>query len=59
MVKVSTLFHRVDGFEASETESGHPFILDPQQEDQFLRDLLEPVVYDPGNQLVKSILSKL
>jgi hypothetical protein len=59
MVKVSTLFHRVDGFDESETSSENPESLDLDFGDQFLQKLMEPLIFDPGEQLVKAILKKI
>ena len=58
MVKVSTLFLRVDEFIESDQSSEIPDILDQDIEDQFLRRLLEPLIFDPGDKLVQTILSK-
>ena len=60
MVKVSTLFHRVDGFSEFDHQSSQfPDILDQDLEDKFLHKLLEPVLYDPGDKLVQTILNKI
>jgi hypothetical protein len=59
MVKVSTLFHRVDGFDESYASSTIPAMLEQDLGDQFLEDLLKPLMYDPGEQLVKTILEKI
>lgn len=59
MVKVSTLFHRVDGFDDQNASSTIPDILDQDLEDQFLQNLLNPLIYDPGDELVKTILKKI
>jgi len=57
MVKVSTLFHRVDGFIESDDESSDlPALLDQNKEDNFLQALLEPLICDPGDKLVQTIL---
>ena len=58
MVKVSTLFHRVDGFDESNISSDYPDLLDQDFEDYFLDKLLTPLVFDPGDKLVQNILSK-
>lgn len=58
MVKVSTLFHRVDGFDLSDLSAKNPDILDQNIEDCFLENLLEPLVFDPGDELVQKILQK-
>jgi hypothetical protein len=60
MVKVSTLFHRVDGFDETEVPlDAPPEILDLEFEDLFLKELLSPLVYDPGERLVQAILQKI
>jgi hypothetical protein len=56
MVKVSTLFHRVDGFDVSDESPAFPVFLDFENEDKFLKDLLEPLRFDPGDKLVQTIL---
>jgi hypothetical protein len=59
MVKVSTLFHRVDGFDELNASSTIPDNLDLDLGDQFLQELMSPLIYDPGEQLVKTILEKI
>jgi len=59
MVKVSTLFHRVDGFNEIDQTSHIPDILDQDLEDDFLHNLLGPLLYDPGDKLVQTILNKI
>jgi len=59
MVKVSTLFHRVDGFDELNASSSIPDKLDQDLGDQFLEDMLTPLIYDPGEKLVKTILEKI
>ena len=59
MVKVSTLFHRVDGFDELNASSTIPAMLDQDLGDQFLEELMTPLIYDPGEQLVKTILTKI
>ncbi len=58
MVKVSTLFLRVDGFDESDVSSNIPDFLDQDFTDQFLDNLLKPLVFDPDDRLVQNILSK-
>ncbi len=58
MVKVSTLFVRVDGFDENEKSSDIPDLLDQKNADNFLDTLLKPLVYDPDDKLVQNILSK-
>jgi len=59
MVKVSTLFHRVDGFDELNASSTIPAMLDQDLGDQFLDEILNPLLHDPGEQLVKTILKKI
>jgi hypothetical protein len=59
MVNVSTLFHRVDGFDR-ENESNDTWELPDQNiETQFLRSILEPLLFDPGDELVQRTLQKI
>jgi hypothetical protein len=59
MVKVSTLYHRVDGFDGSNVSSDNPGLLDQDYEDKYLNDLLKPLVFDPGDELVQKVLLKI
>jgi len=59
MVKVSTLFYRVDGFNEQNILSTIPDILNQVPEEQFLEELLSPLILDPGEALVKTILRKI
>lgn len=59
MVKISTLFHRVDGFDTSDISARNSNIADQDFEDDFLNRLLEPLVYDPGDELMQKILQKI
>ncbi len=59
MVKISTLFYRVDGFDDLNASSTNPVILDLWLGDQYLDTLLTPLCYDPGEALVKTILEKV
>ncbi|MEN8201137.1 MAG: hypothetical protein ABFS28_00985 [Bacteroidota bacterium] len=59
MVKVSTLFHRVDGFDSTEQPSEIPALSDQNNEDNFLQALLEPLIFDPGDKLVQTILKRI
>lgn len=59
MVKISTLFHRVDGFDESNVSTDYPDLLDQDFEDYFLDKLLTPLVFDPGDKLVQSVLRKI
>ena len=59
MVKVSTLFHRVDGFDELNIPNQNPDLLDQDFEDKFLKKLLKPLVFDPGDKLVQSVLRKI
>jgi hypothetical protein len=58
MVKVSTLFYRVDGFDAQNTSFTFPDFMAAYLGDQFLKDLLSPLIYDPGDDLVQAILKR-
>ena len=59
MVKVSTLFHRVDGFDELNASSTIPGNLDQDLGDQFLQEIMTPLIHDPGEKLVKTILEKI
>lgn len=60
MVKVSTLFHRVEGFDDNnEPLDAPPEILDLEHDDLILNKLLEPLIFDPGERLVQDILQKI
>jgi len=56
MVKISTLFHRVDGFDETNTLNETRDLSDQLNDDQFLKDLLEPLLFDPGDEIVQAIL---
>jgi hypothetical protein len=56
MVKVSTLFYRVDGFDGTSTSDETRELSDQLIENQFLKDLLGPLLFDPGDELVQRIL---
>ncbi len=58
MVKISTLFLRVDEFDESNVSSDIPDLLDQDKEDYFLNKLLKPLVFDPDDILVENILKK-
>ena len=59
MVKVSTLIYRVDGFNETYTLSAIPDVLNRGYGDQLLKELLGPLILDPGEKLVKTILEKI
>lgn len=59
MTKVSTLIYRVDGFNDQYTLSTIPDILNQDLGDQFLEDILGPLILDPGEGLVKTIFEKI
>jgi hypothetical protein len=60
MVKVSTLFHRVDGFDESGTYFNGTATLDQILcGDHFIEELLGPIEIDPGDKLVHAILEKI
>ena len=56
MVKISTLFHRVDGFDETNTSDETRELSDQLFDNQFLKELLDPLMYDPGDELVQRIL---
>ena len=56
MVKVSTLFYRVDGFDETNTSDETRELSDQLLDKQFLKDLLDPLLIDPGDEIVQSIL---
>ena len=59
MVKVSTLFHRVDGFDESGTSFNGTDTMDQVLGDDFLEEILGPLEIDPGDKLVSSILEQI
>jgi len=59
MVKVSTLFHRVDGFDESGSIMQVTESMDLVPGDSFLQDLLGPLEVDPGDKLVNAILEQI
>jgi hypothetical protein len=59
MVKISTLFYRVDGFGDLDASSTNPEILDLAFCDQYLDQLLAHCCFDPGDKLVQTILEKI
>ena len=59
MVKISTLFHRVDGFDESGTSFNGTDTMDQVLGDNFLEELLGPLEIDPGDKLVSSILNQI
>ena len=60
MVKVSTLFHRVDGFDETKKTLDAPLeIQDLKIDDDYLNNLLQPLLYDPGDRLVQDLLQKI
>ena len=60
MVKVSTLIHRVDGFD-DENQSNETRKLPDQKivEETFIENLLKPLLFDPGDELVQQLLQKI
>ena len=59
MVRVSTLFHRVDGFDRKE-KSNYTWELPVQNiETHILKQILEPLLFDPGDELVQRTLQKI
>lgn len=59
MVKISTLFHRVDGFDDTHTSSDARELSDQHIDTQFLTDLLEPLLFDPGDEVMQRILREI
>ena len=59
MVKVSTLFHRVDGFDETNLFNRPVELPDQDIENQFLTNLLEPLLFDPGDELVQRVLQNI
>ena len=59
MVNVSTLIYRVDGFNEQNTLSAIPDLLYQDPGNQLLNELLGPLIFDPGEKLVKTILEKI
>jgi hypothetical protein len=59
MVKVSTLIHRVDGFDAKNVNHISRELPDPDIESQLLSSILEPLLCDPGEELVRRTLQKI
>lgn len=59
MVKISTLFHRVDGFDESGTSFNGTDNMDQVLGDDFLEQYLGPLEIDPGDKLVSSILEQI
>jgi len=59
MVKVSTLFHRVDGFDESGTSFNGTDTMDQVLGDNFLEELMGPLEFDPGDKLVNAILEQI
>ena len=60
MVKVSTLIYRVDGFDAENQSIKTRELPDQKtEEDSFIRNLLEPLLFDPGDELVQRLLQKI
>ena len=59
MVKISTLYHRVDGFDESGFVLNGTDLMDHILGDNFLNELLGPLEEDPGEKLVQAILEKI
>jgi len=59
MVKISTLYHRVDGFDESGSILQLTDTLDQVLGDNFLQDLLGPLEVDPGDKLVNAIFEQI
>lgn len=58
MVKVSTLFHRVDGFSENRPDQTRE-LPDQHIETQILNKLLEPLLFDPGDEVMRQLLQKI
>ncbi len=56
MVKVSTLYHRVDEFDDNKKSTDLPVLLDQEEADTYLNQILKPLVFDPGNELIQKVL---
>ncbi|MFH0755853.1 MAG: hypothetical protein V2B15_01025 [Bacteroidota bacterium] len=59
MVKISTLFHRVDGFDKKNLSDHIRELPDQDIETEFLSRLLEPLLFDPGDELVQRLLRNI
>ena len=59
MVKVSTLFHRVDGFDETNLSEETRELPDQDIEEKFIKNLLEPLLFDPGDELVQRVLQQI
>ena len=59
MVKVSTLFHRVDEFDDTALSNETRELPDQNIVEIFLERLLEPLLFDPGDELVQQVLQKI
>jgi hypothetical protein len=59
MVKVSTLFHRVDGFKKKDESTPTRELPVQNREIQILKQILEPVLFDPGDELVQRTLRRI
>ena len=60
MVKISTLIHRVDGFDFKNLPSVTRELPEENlEEEKFIRNLLEPLLFDPGDELVQQVLQKV
>ena len=56
MVKVSTLYHRVDDFNNNNQSIDLPVFLDQEEADTYLNNLLKPLVFDPDDEIVQKVL---
>lgn len=59
MVKNFTLFHWVDGFHESESTIKEPLVLNMDSVDSLLTQLLDPLIFDPGDEIVEALLRKI
>ena len=59
MAKVSTLLHRVDGFDENTDKTSPPKLPEPNIETQYSTAFLEPLLFDPGEEIVQRLLLKV
>ena len=58
MPEHSTLLYQVDDFDLTSKPIKFPVVLNEILNDDFLNALLETLVYDPGDGIVKKVLLK-
>lgn len=59
MVKVSTLIHRVDGFDRKKESNNTRELPDQNVEIRILTQIMEPLLFDPGDELVQRTLQRI